>query len=61
MGRVQCKNCDKKQGILGDMTIERWYRCPKCGPICPSCDNRSGFMGMGGKVCPKCGKKLEKL
>jgi hypothetical protein len=61
MSRITCKNCGEKQGLLGDITFEGWYSCPKCGPICPSCDNTAGLLAGFAKVCPKCSKELEKI
>jgi len=61
MSNVKCKNCKREKGTFELNLIESWHKCSKCGPICPECDQKKGFAGLGGKVCPKCGDKLKKL
>jgi len=61
MSRVVCKNCGREKGFLEVNLVESWHKCSKHGPICPDCDESKGLMGLGGKVCPKCGDKLSNL
>ena len=59
MSRVVCKNCGREKGFLEVNLVESWHKCSKHGPICPDCDESKGLMGLGGKVCPKCGDNID--
>jgi len=60
MARIKCAKCKREKKFL-EIRLEGWYRCPKCGPICNDCDAKSGFMGLGDKKCPICGRTLVDL
>lgn len=60
MAKLICKKCGKTKSLFSGF-FEPWHRCPKCGIICNECDARGGFLGLGSKVCSKCGSKLSPI
>ena len=60
MANITCAKCEREKGFF-EISLEGWYRCTNCGPICDECDAESGLFGLGDKKCPKCGRTLEAL
>jgi len=58
MSKTRCAKCSRKKGFF-EISIEGWYKCPNCGPICDECHAESDFIGLSDKKCPKCGRTLE--
>lgn len=55
--KLFCQECGRSKGVIKGKVIS-WNRCPNCGVICPKCTANNGIIRIGGKRCPKCGRRM---